>query len=332
MRRIDGTIFSYDWGSKFALADLRGESPSETPQAELWYGSHKSAPSRFVDSGQPIGELPFLVKILCAAQPLSIQTHPNRAQACAGFAREEASGVDLHSAKRTYRDANHKPEMIIALTRFEALCGFRPVSEIVSVFNSVRNDDSRSLARALEAQSSGAGVHDMLESLYTLPSLRQRRLVESVVVAARQTSFANSALSQLVLRLHSLFPGDIGIAVALMLRHVVLEAGQAMFLAAGTLHAYVEGTGVEVMATSDNVVRGGLTKKHLDVPELLRIVDSSPSVDPMLRPVRKSLRGVDVARFRRPTTEFAVDRIALNNASARGRLTRTSCCSVRAGE
>jgi mannose-6-phosphate isomerase len=314
VERITGTVQPYAWGSTTALASLRGIAPTGEPEAELWYGSHPSAPSRFVLTGAPIGDLPFLVKILAAGAPLSIQTHPNLAQARAGFAREEAAGLALSAPTRTYRDANHKPEIIIALTEFEALCGFRPAAEITSVFHSFGTVHLRILADGLAPTPEG--IRELLGMLFSLGSDDRKQLVESLVRVCERSSFTANDTAQLVLRLNEFYPGDIGCVVALMLNHVTLAPGQAIFLDAGNLHAYISGMGVEVMANSDNVVRGGLTPKNIDVPEMLRVVNPTPLLDPVFRPVIDATPGVETVRFHPPVTDFAVDRITLEGAPA----------------
>jgi mannose-6-phosphate isomerase len=313
MERIVGTIQPYAWGSKTALASLQGKPESDGPEAELWYGSHPSAPSRFQATGAVIGDLPFLVKILAAGAPLSIQTHPNASQARAGFAREEAAGVPLKAPTRTYRDANHKPEIIIALTEFEALCGFRPVDEIASVFHSLGTVHLNVFADGLGRTPEG--IRELLGLLLGLGANDRASLVESLVRVCSRPSFAANDTAQLVLRLHEFYPGDIGCVVALMLNHVTLAPGQAIFLAAGNVHAYIGGLGVEVMATSDNVVRGGLTPKHIDVPELLHVIDPTPLLHPVFRPTVDATPGVETVMYHPPVHDFAVDRITLEGAT-----------------
>jgi mannose-6-phosphate isomerase len=316
VERITGTVQPYAWGSTTALAALRGRAPSAGPEAELWYGSHPSAPSLVEATGAPIGEVPFLVKILASAEPLSIQTHPNLAQAREGFAREEAAGLARNAPTRTYRDANHKPEIIIALTEFEALCGFRPVAEIVRTFHSFGTVHLNVLADGLHENPTPGGIRELLGQLFNLrPDDRQQLVGGLVRVCQRPAFFANDT-AQLVARLNEFYPGDIGCVVALMLNHVRLAPGQAIFLDAGNLHAYIQGMGVEVMSTSDNVVRGGLTPKHIDVPELLRVVDPTPLLDPVFRPVVDATPGVETVRYHPPVSDFAVDRITLEGAPA----------------
>jgi mannose-6-phosphate isomerase len=329
MERISGTVQSYAWGSTTALASLRGIDPTGQPEAELWFGSHPSAPSRLVANGEPIDDLPFLVKILAAGAPLSIQTHPNLAQARAGFAREEAAGLPLGAPTRTYRDANHKPEIIIALTEFEALCGFRPAAEIASVFRSFGTAHLRTLGDGLAPTPEG--IRELLAMLFNLGPDDRAQLVEGLVRVCERPSYGANDTAQLVLRLNTFYPGDVGCVVALMLNHITLAPGQAIFLAAGNLHAYIGGMGVEVMATSDNVVRGGLTPKHIDVPEMMRVVDPTPLLDPVFRPVVDATPGVETVHFHPPVTDFAVDRITLEGASTTWTATHNEIVLCTAG-
>jgi mannose-6-phosphate isomerase len=317
VERIVGTVQPYAWGSKTAIAALRGRPSSSEPEAELWYGSHPSARSRLEATGEPIGDLPFLVKILAAAEPLSIQTHPNLTQAREGFAREEAASLARNAATRTYRDANHKPEIIIALTEFEALCGFRPVAEIVEAMRSIGARELAVFADTLASEPNPDGIRRTLGQLLTMPPGDRAHLVDAVMRACTRPAARANESAELVERLHQFYPGDIGCVVALMLNHVRLTPGQAIFLDAGNVHAYIQGMGVEVMSTSDNVVRGGLTPKHIDVPELLHIVDPTPLVDPVFRPVVDATPGVETVRYHPPVADFAVDRITLEGASAK---------------
>lgn len=277
MEALTNTVQHYDWGEIDAFANL-GVRADGLPHAELWMGSHPSSPSLLADgrrlddviSADPIGtlgadnvdrfgpNLPFLFKVLAARRPLSIQAHPSKAQAEAGFARENAAGTSLDAPGRNYRDANHKPELICALDNFEALYGFRPYPEAAHDLEVAGLDR---WARHLRQ----AGAQHCLEAML--------RSDPDVVAHDAATAAAGNALAA---RLQTLHPGDVGVLVALLLNHVVLKPGQALFLGAGNLHAYLHGLGVELMANSDNVLRGGLTSKHVDVEELLAVVDTTP--------------------------------------------------------
>jgi mannose-6-phosphate isomerase len=310
MQLISGTIQHYDWGSTDAIAQLQGREPGAQPEAELWFGSHPSAPSREVATNSIIVDLPFLVKVLAAAKPLSIQTHPNAAQAAEGFEREQRDGVAIGAPTRVYRDANHKPEIIVALTPFEALCGFRPVHQTIELLRAIGTRELRPFADALSKPDDRAALHQVMSSLFTMTEGDRVHLVRAVVRdCGRATTRAEC---EAVVRIHKHFPDDIGCVVALFLNHVVLAPGEAIFLAAGNLHAYVHGVGVEVMATSDNVVRGGLTPKHIDVPELLRVVDTTPLPDPRFVRTVTATPGVEIVSYHPPVADFAVDRITID--------------------
>ena len=310
MQLITGTVQRYDWGSVDALAQLQGREPDGRPEAELWFGSHPAAPSRFVESGSPIPALPFLVKALAAAKPLSIQTHPTALQARLGFERENTARISLDAPTRTYRDDNHKPEMIVAITPFEAWCGFRPAAETVALLRSIPSRLLRPFADVL-ANDSDNPLRTVLGLLLTMAPGDQHLLVADVVEACRRSSVQRSATDAL-LNAEFHFPGDIGCVVTLLLTHLVLAPGEALYLGAGNLHAYCRGLGVEVMATSDNVIRGGLTPKNIDVPELLRTVDTTPLTEPRLFPTVIGEPGVEILSFEPPVREFAVERITLD--------------------
>lgn len=319
MQRLENVIQRYAWGSPTAIPALLGTTPDGGPQAELWLGAHPSAPSR-TRAGPPLDaliaeaplrllgqasverfgpQLPFLLKVLAAGQPLSLQAHPSLAQAKAGFAREEAAGVPRSAAHRNYKDANHKPEIICALTDFQALCGFRRVSDTVRLLSQLGVSTS---------QLEQAGLRAYFEELMTLPKAEQGSLVGHVVERSKTPVAGFEAECRLAQRLATLYPGDIGIIGALLLNLVVLAPGEALYLGAGNLHAYLEGTGVELMANSDNVLRGGLTPKHVDVPELLSVLlfEDGPAT-----PLRAA--GAPEAVYATPAPDFRLSRVTLND-------------------
>lgn len=318
MELLDNPIQRYAWGSVTAIPSLLGKAPDGGPQAELWLGAHPSAPSKtrggrslealIAQAPQRLlGEasfthfgprLPFLLKVLAAGQPLSLQAHPSLAQAQAGFAREEAAGVPRGAAQRNYRDANHKPEIICALTPFHALCGFRRAADSARLFRELGLDVS-----LLERQ----GLRAYFEHVMTLPKEAQGALVDQLVDAARAPVRGFEAECQLAGRLAALYPRDVGIVGALLLNLVTLAPGEALYLDAGNLHAYLEGTGVELMANSDNVLRGGLTPKHVDVPELLSVLNLSEGPPRVLRPV-----GDPEAIYQTPAPDFRLSRLELS--------------------
>lgn len=294
MFEIVNTPRGYAWGSTSAISDLLGKVPLETPEAELWLGDHPACPARVKATGQSLitwgalnperfgtGPLPFLLKVLAAESPLSIQAHPNRDQAEQGFAAENDRGLDPDSPNRNYRDANHKPEVIVALSDFSALCGFRPsaeraaiIAELIKQGTPGSSELASAAAKGLDAAvewilTRGDGVTQLVEAL----SLGIRASSDVVVDDALETARM----------LSDHFPGDSGIAVSILLNHVMLRPGEALFLPAGNIHAYLHGLGIEVMAASDNVLRGGLTSKHVDVPELLSVLDFRELHEPRLQ-------------------------------------------------
>jgi mannose-6-phosphate isomerase len=281
---ITNTPRDYAWGSTTAIANLLGRTPSGGPEAELWLGAHPGSPSTLVGCDGTLldvvhGRLPFLLKVLAAAQPLSLQAHPTPAQAEAGFAREEAAGIPIDAPERNYKDAFHKPELIYALSDpFRALCGFRPVEQTRAVLEPVA-DDPR-IAPLLERLRTDADLRPVFEWLITRGE-GVDDLVEAVVEASAVT---DDVSWDTVRRLSETYPGDPGIAISLLLHTAVLAPGEVLYLPAGNIHAYLEGLGIELMAASDNVLRGGLTPKHVDVPELLGVLDFTPLPLPYLRP------------------------------------------------
>jgi mannose-6-phosphate isomerase len=295
---LDNVIQEYAWGSRTALAELLGQPvPSPKPQAEVWMGAHPSAPSRLpggqtlLDKLQAAPEqqlgktlvqaygprLPFLLKLLAAGTPLSLQAHPSLAQARVGFARENALGLPLTAPHRNYKDDNHKPELICALTPFEALCGFRPVAQIRTLLAALAHGRPGPLdhaLRTLDGQPTALGLKTLFGAWMQLTSGPRTELLAQVLEGCRDRPPAEFAFAcGWAVTLGSLYPGDIGAACSLLLNAVMLQPGEALYLPAGNLHAYLRGLGVELMASSDNVLRGGLTPKHVDVPELLSVLD-----------------------------------------------------------
>ncbi len=287
--KIRNSIQGYPWGSRTAIASLLGRpSPSPGPEAELWMGAHPKAPSMVLTPrgersladliaedpqamlGADVarrfdGRLPFLFKVLAAAEPLSIQAHPSLDQARRGYADENARGVP--SRERSYVDENHKPEVLCALTRFHALSGFRDPEEAAALL--------RAFGMPVEA-SAAATVAGLYRSLLALAESEKRRAVDRLLTAAlaRQDGTPEA---RWIVRALAAHPGDFGAVSILLLNLVELAPGEALYQKAGLLHAYLEGTGIELMANSDNVLRGGLTSKQVDVAELLRVVDLEPA-------------------------------------------------------
>jgi mannose-6-phosphate isomerase len=304
MRLLHGTVQHYDWGSTDDIPTVLGRPPDGRPWAEYWLGTHPVAPST-VDDGMPlanvVGELPFLLKLLAAAQPLSLQTHPTSEQARRGYAREEHAGLALDAPTRIYRDPHAKPELLCALTPFDVLCGFRPVPATLVLLD-------RLGVTELAASVRDHGLAATVDALY-----RRRLDPAPMVIACRADA---SPEARLVAELDDAYPGEPSVVITLLLNRFTLQPGEAVFLDAGNLHAYLHGLGVEVMASSDNVVRGGLTSKHVDVDELLHVLDPTPLPDPVVHPVE-----LDPGCFSYPaaTTAFQLFRLELRNGTMRHR-------------
>ncbi|MFM7014321.1 MAG: mannose-6-phosphate isomerase, class I [Actinomycetota bacterium] len=284
--RIAGSEKHYEWGSRSLIPDYFSLPEPITPLAEIWFGTHNAGPATLTDgsylSATISRELGFLAKFLSAAKPLSIQVHPTTKQAEEGFARENELGMEPNNPLRNYRDSSAKPELLVALTPFEALCGFRPLEETAEIFNELGTVKPIFLR---QAESLAAGD---LASVFT-DLLSQRALAESFLSDFNNFQpVSNSTLKALELAryLLSFYPGDSGALVALMLNHLRLEPFEAIFLPAGNLHCYLSGLGVEVMKASDNVIRGGLTSKHIDVTELSKVVSFTPLANPTVRPIK----------------------------------------------
>jgi mannose-6-phosphate isomerase len=321
--RLANPVQRYAWGSQEAIPRLLGVEPDGTPWAEMWMGAHPSAPSR-LENGVTLGEhiaadpermlgvdvarrfgaeLPFLFKVLAAAEPLSLQAHPSAAQARAGFDAEEAAGVPRDAAHRNYKDPRHKPELLCALEPFEALCGFRPVADTIALFDALRSDAVASMQQRLRAQPHADGLREVFTELMRMSPDPRVALVRDVVEAARRVvdgPFAHACAW--AVRLHDKYPGDAGVVASLLLNCVTLAPGDAIFLPAGNLHAYLHGVGVELMANSDNVLRGGLTPKHVDLDALLSVLDFTPLP---FAPLRPSDDGV----YATPAEEFQLSRV-----------------------
>jgi mannose-6-phosphate isomerase len=281
---ITNTPRDYAWGSRTAIAELLGTAPSGGPEAELWLGAHPGSPARLVGREGTLldvvdGRLPFLLKVLAAERPLSLQAHPTPAQAEAGFAAEEAAGVPIDAPERNYKDRYHKPELVYALSDpYRALCGFRPVAETRAVLAAVAGDAR--IAPLLERLRGDDDLRSVFEWLIT----RGEGVDDLIAAGVEASAVADDVSWDTVRRLSEYYPGDPGIVISLLLHTAVLSPGEVLYLPAGNIHAYLEGLGVELMASSDNVLRGGLTPKHVDVPELLKVLDFTPRPIPYLLP------------------------------------------------
>ncbi|MFF9146431.1 mannose-6-phosphate isomerase, class I [Streptomyces sp. NPDC055051] len=328
MERLVNTVRPYAWGSTTAIPELLGTAPTGDPQAEMWMGAHPGAPSitprgpldTVIDT-DPVRELgqaatdkfgprlPFLLKILAAGAPLSLQVHPDLDQARAGYAAEEAAGIPLDAPHRMYKDANHKPEMICALTPFEGFCGFRPPAEAADTLAALGVDSLKPYADLLLAHPEDAALREVLTALLTAEPVEMAHTVTEAAAAAERLG---GPLTPYAVLAHH-FPGDPGVIAAMLLHHVRLQPGEALYLGAGVPHAYVSGLGVEIMANSDNVLRCGLTPKHVDVPELLRIVRFEPGEPGVLRP-EASPTGEEV--YETPIDEFRLSRLVRAEGAA----------------
>ena len=275
---ITNTPRDYAWGSDGAISELLGQPASGRAEAELWLGAHEGSPSRVEGTTQTLidvvgGRLPFLLKVLAAKSSLSLQAHPTMEQAAAGFARENALGIPLDAPDRNYRDAFHKPELIYALEDgFQALCGFRSADDIRATFQTLL-PESRGL---LDRLAGDDAIRDVFRWLIT-----RGEGVDDLVAAVVRAAGTRTDLGTVGFLSRS-FPGDPGIVISLMLNEVTLAKGEVLYLPAGNIHAYLRGIGIELMASSDNVLRGGLTPKHIDVPELLSVLDFRPVPVPYL--------------------------------------------------
>ena len=321
MQKLNNSLQNYAWGSKTALTELYGiENPQGLPMAELWMGAHPKSPSTVEVNGvtrslrdvinddqvatlgaavaQRFGELPFLFKVLCADQPLSIQVHPSKTAAEAGFARENAAGIPLSAAERNYKDANHKPELVYALTPFQAMNGFRELPEIVSLLEPVAGAHPQ-IAHFLENASEAA----LAKLFATLLSLKDESKTRALGVLKSALNAREGEPWQTIKTIASDYPDDNGLFSPLLLNVITLQPGEAMFLFAETPHAYLKGVALEVMANSDNVLRAGLTPKFIDVPELLANLkfEAKPAATLLTQP---QMQG-DSLNFPIPVEDFA---------------------------
>lgn len=330
MLKMQNQVQFYDWGSHTAMTEMYGyPNPDKQPMAELWMGAHPKASSVVTDTrgntcslydfiaGDPqsaLGDeinrrfhrLPFLFKVLSAARPLSVQVHPDKAAAEEGFARENNAGIPLDSPVRNYKDDNHKPELVYALTPFRAMNAFRPLTDIAGLLSEV------------------APAHPAIERFIASPSeehlsvLFTRLLSMSGDTKERAVAVLKSALNSrqgepwdTIRKMTEFYPDDNGLFTPLLLNVVELKPGEAMFLYARTPHAYLEGTALEVMANSDNVLRAGLTQKHIDVGELLNNLDFVPKHAKSLFMQPEHINNTEI--FPIPVDDFSFSVMKLHN-------------------
>lgn len=332
---------AYAWGSRVALPQLAGEpTPAPYPIAERWFGAHPTGPATIDGEGldaliaaapQPTlgsrvaaeydDRLPFMVKLLAAERPLSLQAHPSRKLAAEGFYRENDAGLALDAPNRNFRDANHKPELIVALSPFEALAGFRDPKQTVRLFDVMDVAALRPYRDVLAEQPDADGLRTVFTTFITLPRQAAVEII-SAVVDSLVTLLAEGALpddlvpiARNVVEVSEQYPHDTGVLGTLLLNHVHLEPGEGLYLGEGNLHAYLSGVGIEVMANSDNVLRGGLTSKHIDVPELLRVLDFDPVLRPVVEavaaasPSGQPVEALTVETYPTPAAEFHLSRV-----------------------
>jgi mannose-6-phosphate isomerase len=328
------------------IANLQGRPiPSPAPEAELWVGAHPAAPSRLLPGGIPLTEviaaspsqvlsepvvrqfghrLPYLLKLLAAAAPLSLQVHPDEASAAAGYAAEESAGVPRQAPHRRYVDPYHKPELLVAVSEFHARCGFRPPAASAALLARLGVPALDPVIAALRAGDLAAAVRSVLAAgepaeLVAQVAAAARRVEQGASPPASAGSGALRSTRELdsIRELAAAYPGDLGVVLALLLNEVRLAPTEAIFMPAGNLHTYLHGTGVEIMAASDNVLRGGLTSKHVDVPELQRVLRYQPLPDPVLRPTSIA---AGVSTWPVPVAEFSLYRVLLDAGVRRAEL------------
>ncbi|MEU2287456.1 mannose-6-phosphate isomerase, class I [Streptomyces sp. NPDC013178] len=328
MDRLDNTVRPYAWGSPTAIPGLLGVEPTGEPQAEMWMGAHPGAPSRTArgtlvevieaDPERELGpratarfgpRLPFLLKILAAGAPLSLQVHPNLEQAKEGYEDEERRGIPVDAPHRNYKDANHKPELLCALTEFDGLCGFRAPARAADLLDGLGVDSLKPYVDLLHAHPEDAALREVLTAILTADPEEMAHTVAAAAAACDRLGGDYAPYAGIA---HH-YPGDPGVIAAMLLNHVRLQPGEALFLGAGIPHAYLSGLGVEIMANSDNVLRCGLTPKHVDVPELLRIVRFEPGDPGVLRP-EAAPDGEEV--YETPIDEFRLSRYVLPEGAA----------------
>jgi mannose-6-phosphate isomerase len=333
---LEPTVQRYAWGSRTVIAELQGRpAPAPQPEAELWIGAHPSAPSGLERAGvrttldaviaaDPVGELgatcaarfggrlPFLLKVLAVEKALSIQVHPSREQAEAGFRAETERGLPPGDRARNYVDDWPKPEILCAITPFEMLAGMRAAADAAALLGALGVGELEPLAAELAAAAGPEALTWALTRILTWPAGDRAALVATVAAACARLAAENgpyAAACAATARIAGDHPGDLGVVASLLLRHAILRPGQAVFMPAGGLHAYLHGTGVELMANSDNVVRAGLTGKHVDVPELLKLTDPGVAV-PVIEP--RAL-DADVSVYDSPAPEFRLYRAAIES-------------------
>lgn len=347
MYTLQNPIRDYAWGSRTVIAELTGRpAPTPAPEAEMWLGAHRVASSELVTPAGSVslldaiaadpqthlgpalqqeyqGRLPFLFKVLAAEHPLSIQAHPSRAQARAGYAEEDARGVPLGSPERSYQDAFPKPELFVALSVCDLLCGFRTASDSARILAGLDLASLEPYVAALGAGPPDDGIRQVVTTALSVPDLKRRRLVAEVAAACSERSDVgspDSAAYGWAARLAEAHPGDVGVVLSLLLNLVRLQPDQGVYLGAGVPHAYLHGWGLEPQANSDNTLRGGLTPKYVDVPGLLRTLDFRPCLPAVVEPVAAAADDAAAAKGEQvwptPAREFTLSRLVLGDGDA----------------
>ncbi|MCK6210808.1 mannose-6-phosphate isomerase, class I [Georgenia sp. EYE_87] len=342
MQRIRGVARDYAWGSLDAIPSLLQTEPPGGPVAEMWFGTHPDAPANLADAdgdgdlrthvaADPVGalgedvaarfgaQLPYLLKLIAPAQPLSLQVHPTRERALERFVAENAAGIPFDAPHRNYRDANHKPELVYALTTFQAMCGFRAPRRAAELLAGLDAPLAQHLYTMLRADPTADGVRAAFTHLLdaaTSPSPDQVHAVANACARRLEDWSPSPRADETVVHLAESYPGDPGVVVSLLLNPVTLQPGDALFVPAGGVHAYLSGLGVEVMAASDNVLRAGLTPKHIDVAEMLECVDYVAA--PPIRIAPETFHGA-THMFYAPVEDFELAVTTLDGTDGRGR-------------
>jgi len=367
LRRITGQVREYAWGSHDAIHRFLGTEPTGRPLAEIWFGTHPSAPALLADGPFPdlaallasdpmttLGpevtrrfgpELPFLLKIIAPAAPLSLQAHPTLERARAGFAKEEAAGIPRDHPARGYRDPNHKPELFYALQHSELLVGFRRLTETLEILDKVPAPLAEQLSRRLRTEGVDHGLRWLLHRNPGEQAIKE--FIETChdiavstgrgAVAVREPSELLLKAAEIVSTLARHHPTDPATVAAVLLNPMVIEAGEALYVPSGTLHAHILGIGVEVMASSDNVLRAGLTPKHVDIGETLSCLDFDMGPASCVAPQRigsTDIFSVPVADFELSVTELndGVRQIALPGGGPRVLLCLDGAVAVGMGD
>jgi mannose-6-phosphate isomerase len=334
---LENKIKEYAWGSRTFIPDLTGRpAPSENPLAEMWMGAHPGASSMAVIDGNqttleeiikndPEGVLgktvagrfheglPFLFKVLSAARPLSIQAHPNKEQAVRGFDRENFKGIPVDSQERNYKDRNHKPELICALTRMWALKGFRRKEEIIEMVHKIDSSFLTSHVNLFRTKGERDWLKSFFVSLLVMEKEGQKSIVEEVIEKINKLETPDPVFDWMK-KLFKQYPGDMGVLSPLFINLILLEPTEAIYISSGELHGYLDGSGLEIMANSDNVIRGGLTSKHIDVPELIDILDFMPRQPEIISPVSVSN---NEAFYYTGSDEFILSVISLRDGASK---------------